>query len=456
MARLGAARLRVLPDPARPYAALRDDLARLDWQWADEAQTLPLLPGEPEWVRWTHPSGAALTYEFLPPVGLRWIVAEGPPDVLAPIGDLPALRTPDIAALLASDQAELVLRGLFAVRAARALALLSQVGALRAHHDPTVRALAADVQDGLPAEVLTESTERLRALRRQDPGRSVLLAMMPVQDRVQVLRWIGHDHRDVTPGTLEALRTGLTDDDDEVRVTAALVAAILGAEQVASLVQGVRAVPALADPLARARDALAAGVRLAVDEDDRLLCALTRPLPGTPPPRDLPRHLVERDGVVRLRRTGLPAILVPAVAHRLTGGVVVPAPFVLTQAPVDRATAVTLGVVPPDPRLDPAGPVLATASQAIDLARRVGDAEGVQVDLPSALQWEAALRGPDGRRFSAGNVAAATTLSPWGALDVPGIRERVADGAMDTTDLVAAHAAPDEPLPVRVALRFPL
>ena len=79
----GPALLRLLPDPERPYTELRDDLVRLDWEWANESQHLPTLPGEPEWVRYRHPSGAVLEYEFLPPVALRTVMARGTPDVLA-------------------------------------------------------------------------------------------------------------------------------------------------------------------------------------------------------------------------------------------------------------------------------------------------------------------------------------------------------------------------------------
>ena len=79
--------------------------------------------------------------------------------------------------------------------------------------------------------------------------------------------------------------------------------------------------------------------------------------------------------------------------------------------------------------------------------------------MVSAQRWEAALRGPDGRIWTSGNVAPPeVAVSPWGALAVPGVRERLAGGlAADPADLgVVWSAAPDERLPVRLAMRFPL
>src|SRR6266849_7538073 len=109
--------LHILPDPARPYAELKAHLVRLGWVWANEAQILPLLPGEPEWVEYTHHSGGRLRYEFNPAIGLREIEATGSEDLLAPLSMLPRLCAADVEVLLGDSRVDAILRGLFGVRA---------------------------------------------------------------------------------------------------------------------------------------------------------------------------------------------------------------------------------------------------------------------------------------------------------------------------------------------------
>ena len=127
----------------------------------------------------------------------------------------------------------------------------------------------------------------------------------------------------------------------------------------------------------------------------------------------------------------------------------------MTSAPVDAKSARSLGI--PAAGAD-ADPVLVTEEVATDLAGRVAAREEVRVDLVSPERWQAALRGPDGRRFTAGNLAPDVAVSPWGALAVPGVRERLAGGlAAGSADLGSSHAvSPDERLPVRLAMRFPM
>ena len=461
----GPAILRLLPDPLRPYSALRDDLVALGWEWADESQTLPLLPGEPEWVHYRHPSGAELEYEFLPPVGLRTLVARGDPDVLAPLGGLPQLSPVDLAALLGADDPERVLRGLLGVQALVLVPLIGRVRDLAANHpDPLVRGTAEQVAERLPA-LATEELAAWQSRRAAHPGHSLLLAGMPVADRRQVLRWMGADLRAATAGVLEALRTGLADDDAEVRATAVVVAARLGAVEVTAEIEGVSVPAELSGAVELARAALRAGRTLAIpepaDEPGVLLAALALPVVQVPPPGRLPAHLVEDRGV-RLRRSGVLVALVPAVPHWLFGrgdGRIhheLVEPFAVTAAPVEAATARVVGLPADGAGTDP---VRADADLAEELAARVSTLEGVPLQVVTADRWEAALRGPDGRAWTSGNLAPAqVAVSPWGALAVPGVRERLAHGlAADPADLgVVWPAAPDERLPVRLAMRFPI
>lgn len=455
--------VRLLPDPERPYSALRDDLVRLGWVWDDEPQTLPLVPGEPEWVSYRHPAGGRLRYEFNPAVWLRQIQAEGPAHCLEALGGLPRLLPDDVARLLDSGATEAVVRGLFAVRALQWLPLLPRVVALRGHPDEFVRRVAADVAATLPGEAVSEAWERLRALRTAYPDRSALLTVLPAADRRQVLRWLGADFREADENVLAALRSGLADDDAEVRATAALVAARLRATSIAPTVDRLGVPPIFADAVARARAALVAGTQRGlpdvVDDATLLLSALVEPLPLVPPPGDLPRHLRVDDGRVRLARSGVEVALVPAVPHWLGGGGgpeqprrLTPRPFAVATAPVGAAVARMVGLDVPESE-----PLLLDAVQAPDLARRIASLEDVPVALPTDDQWECALRGPDGRRFPGGNECFEPALSPWGALAVPG-PEWVDGGRLrDCADLPARPTpAREGTYPARVALAFPL
>lgn len=457
--------VRLLPDPLRQYSALRDDLVALGWEWADESQTLPLLPGEPEWVRYRHPSGGQLEYEFLPPVGLRTLVARGDPDVLAPLTGLPRLAPADVAALLDDSDPERVLRGLLGAQALVAVQLLGRIRDLAANDpDPLVRGTAEQVAERIRA-LTVEEHAAWQSAKAARPGRSLLMAAMTVADRRQVLRWMGADRRAATPGVLEALRTGLADEDPEVRATAVVVAARLAAFEVSAEVAAASVPPALAGPVGLARTALGSGAPLVVpeptDADGVLLAALALPVVDVPAPTRLPAHLVDEGGV-RLRRCGALVALVPSVPHWLSGlgdgriHQVTVEPFVVTAAPVAVTTARDVGLPAEGAEADP---FLADAHLAEDLAERVSRLEGVPLQVVDPQRWEAALRGPDGRTWTSGNVAPPeVAVSPWGALAVPGVRERLAGGlAADPADLgVVRTAAPGDRLPVRLAMRFPL
>lgn len=454
--------LRLLPDPARPYAAVRDDLVRLGWEWANESQQLPTLPGEPEWVRYRHPSGADLEYELLPPVGLRTIVAHGNPDVLAALTSVPHLDGADLVELLDATDTERILRGLLGVQALVWVPLLGRVRELASTHpDELVRQVARDVAWRLP-ELVTAALDRWRAQRASHPGQSVLLALMATEDRRQVLRWIGVDRRRATSEALEALRTGLADDDPEVRATAAVVAARLGTHEVADTVEHLTVPDTLSGPVRSAREHLRAGRPLRVDEpfdsESLLLFALAEPVIDVPAPKRLPTHLSPESGV-RLRDSGIPVCLIPSVRHWLwsEGRLqrACPEAFVMTSAPVDIGTARKLGLTCDGADADP---YLVDETMAENLAGRLSAREDVPLQVVDPQRWQAALRGPDGRCFTAGNVAPAIAVSPWGALAVPGVRERLSQGrCADPADLGVVHPAdPDELLPVRLAMRFPL
>jgi hypothetical protein len=75
----------------------------------------------------------------------------------------------------------------------------------------------------------------LRETRARMPGRSVHLRDLgDVRLRRQIVRWMGREYHEVTPGIVEALRSALGDDDWEVRMSAILVGARLRAQALRS------------------------------------------------------------------------------------------------------------------------------------------------------------------------------------------------------------------------------
>jgi hypothetical protein len=161
--------LRILPDPARPYGALKADLVRLGWVWTSEPQILPLLPGEPEWVEYTHPAGGRLRYEFNPAIGLRQVEATAAEEQLAGLSLLPRLYAVDVEELLHDSHVEAILRGLFAVRALGLTeSLFERVRMLREHEDDLVERTADSVLRTMSFDtVATGNAIDLQALCRQ-------------------------------------------------------------------------------------------------------------------------------------------------------------------------------------------------------------------------------------------------------------------------------------------------
>jgi hypothetical protein len=453
--------MRILPDPRRPYLLLKADLLRLGWVWASEPQTLPLLPGEPELVEYRHRSGGKLRYSFNPAIGLREIDVDAADEELARLAGLPRLDGAGVVALLEEVAVESILRGLFAARSLRLMAVLDRVHRLCRHPDELVRQTAADVARSLPVAAVEDAWTRFQTLRAERPGRSMLLELMPVADRLQILRWMGKDSRGANAEILAALRSGLMDEHAEVRATAALVAARLRARELTETIREAMPAPALAAAHERALDALVAESPLALPEpeDDAalLLHALIEPLPVIPPPA-LPRHLRRQGASVRLVRSGLEVALVPSMPHWLGTSAdrasslrrSAERPFAIGVSPLDHRAAKVLGL-----SSFAEGPVVLSPEDAIAWVRRLGELEGIPMALPTVEQWEMAMRGPDGRCFAAGNLRAEATVSPWGvaALDEP---EWLTDRTMRTgSDPVRTQGDQRARCAARFVMAFP-
>lgn len=411
------------PLVARPelaFAALDATLEAAGWSLGAESQEAPLVPGEPHWCEWRHRSvDAGIAYTFNPVVRLRVLAFAGTEAAMARLTvaeRVPHLEDADLRRLLnpRGDVRDILL-GLFAAGELRAFAVLAEVRALAQHADERVAAAAVQTtQEILPAPLAT-AIDRLIADKTAHPERSALFAYLgaPEQKR-QVLRWFLRDHVTTTDAIDEVLRAAFVDPDPEVRMTAIFVATRLAASHLGE------ALAAIALP-----DTTAAGA----DPRDRLLYRrihgsalryLARMHEDT-----LPADADSWPVKYRALASAQPVIddmtlLVHALTTPLEPG---PRP-----EPPDRAHWTSVAAVPhwlghhPAPRqvtpergflvaIEP----LAAATHAEALAL----AAAAAARLPTADEWEMAMRGPDGRLYPWGNNLAPTCrggASPWGVV----------------------------------------
>jgi hypothetical protein len=345
--------------------------------------------------------------------------------------------------------------------------------------------------------VAEQFVANLRARRAAHPGRSALFpGLGDARTRRQVVRWIGRQYRGATPGILEVLRAALDDKDWEVRASAMLVAARLGAAPLRSAVNDV-ALPTAhqhglderdARLLLAARQIAAAALNAATDPD--VAGAIRRQLPDVP--SDLV-HLVLGDEPPRRERRWLllhalttpsgiedplPAGIVVRDRHAMLGGAIAvawvsPVPHILGDDPPDPIMAAPirqyvpaagffiarrplsaealdrLGIdVPVQGKHDdatadrlahtPDAPVIVARDDAVALCASIARRTGAAVTLPTADELECAARGTDGRRYGWGNGLErldGTERSPHGI-------ERFAVPAAQWTSSLAPDGAP--------------
>ncbi|HWS89086.1 MAG TPA: SUMF1/EgtB/PvdO family nonheme iron enzyme [Pyrinomonadaceae bacterium] len=452
-------------------------LARLGWRRAaDTSVAPPLVAGEPEFASWSRDDeeGARISYTFNPVALLRVLVFYGTraAELRAEVESaLPALGLAELRELLQSTDARRLLLGVFAARELGAFVVLDLLETLREHPTQAVARAAQKAHAELLALAVEFGVEHLREERRRHPERSALFPRLGDRGvRRQTLRWLIRDRRESNEHIEAVIRSGLVDEDWEVRATAMLAAVRLRAN---SLWADVR------------RMQLPRTSREGPDETDRTILhaarkvALSR-LAGEPPPDERPadgdgraslrlhirrcvlgepveRHdrvfllinalaepleieedappdldcVVEEDGRYTLLRTGIELCWVASLPHWLGSDdpdlsslnpvrrFTPPAGFFIARRPLTAAEAA---------RLDPnatgvSGPTHADSpyvcgrAEAERLCGLLGRLEGAEVRLPAADEWEAAARGTDGRRYPWGNgheADAQKIASPWG------------------------------------------
>ncbi len=462
-------RTKLVVAPETGPTVLLERLASLGWQREpDRSVTPPMTPGEPELVAWSRTGeDTRVTYTFNPVVRLR---------VLAFSGERAAERAGEAAArldvlgdaelerLLASKDARAVLLGILAVENLEALGFMNRLAGLVGHSEPAVARAAERARKKLAERVVATGVSRLRELEARDPERSALFSRAgDAALRRQILRWLMHDRRPLDAKLLAVLRSGLEDADGEVRVTAMLAAARLGARELLPAVRSVElpetsregmgplrrdllralrqaAVEHLSGTTSPARPGreemadrvrrLAAGSYGSPDEWVSLfVSSFTEPLAlEGPGPEPVPDAIRAGEGQWGLARTGLALSWVAPIPHWLGGAVDEPdAPmpvrhhvpkegFFIARRPLTRELARRLGAEAAAGG-DAHAPYRCTWEEAKRLCNALGRLEGLEVALPSADAWEMAARGPDGRTFPWGNGAPESPedqVSPWG------------------------------------------
>ncbi|ARE41811.1 hypothetical protein RGUI_3670 [Rhodovulum sp. P5] len=438
--------------PGLSFAGVRDALEGAGWQ---EAPTRglrpPLRPGEPETAVFEFGTGGALlSYSYNPAVDLRQI--EG--DRLPPEDVLPRADAHDVARWIADTDPATRLRGLIAAE------VLGLNGLAEA---------AQEAAEELPQDV--RHIGRLAAARLSPPepaamGRTAFAALPPVLRRATLRQMMA----DRPAGAKLVLADALRDPDPELAATAMIGAARDGGTDLGKAVkQADIAVPGL-DRAGMARLKAIRGLTLETlsggrpgdtdtprnrfwrallgqpsdSRDSAFLDALT-----LPPPEIVPVPRGESDTLVFHR--------IAAEPHWI-GHEKPPEGRVHHAAPLQRWTPeapFAISVTADDSALP--------FDRALERLSALSDKLGKTLRLPTAEEWEAAMRGPGGwpHPWGIGDRAPPGFLTgPWGLAPANAAGEWAMEGdspvhmGTDPRGHLAARrqARPDQPACLRPAL----
>jgi hypothetical protein len=457
-------------DPAYSFLQLQQTLTPIGWQQqADPTAPPPSLPNEPDMAVWVHSStGDRLIYTFQPAMHLRVLRMEGnhaAQHQAELVKQLPILTIQDAERLMQSLAVESILLGIAIAEVSDSIDLLDVVAALTEHPDSLIAQEASRVFQHLLSQATNLSLGLLAEWKTQHPNRSVLFRLLgSVQERRQVLRWLMHDRANSNPAIDATLRTALEDPDWEVRVTAMLAAARLNAVAVRRWVHQVKlpdstkegldatdrrilltvrqAALALLDgqspppqtdaPLttkAAMRDHILRCIAgLLVTWHDRvflLIHALTQPLPAEVPTPILTTRIQVQEHDYTLTHTNLPLVWVPPIPHWLGDERATDTSQAIRSVSPTRGFFMSQTLISLDYQRNQS--VRCNWEEAQQHCLNLSQQTSLNIRLPTADEWEMAVRGPDGRRFPWGNGLEKdwrNTVSPWGMLDSIGVLEQ--------------------------------
>jgi hypothetical protein len=510
--------------PQLSFGELRVQLTEIGWEMESASET-PIIAGEPELAVFIHqPDQTSIHYTFNPVVKLRVLQFRGPnagQEYLRVANVIPLLNAANLRSLLSSAEIKNVMLGLFAAEELAEIGVIDQVTRLCDHADARIARTAVRVRDSLLAGALGQAADQLAAEQSRHPERLAWFEHLPQPElRKQVLRWLMHDSMVSGKSIDQTLRSALLDKDAEVRVTAVIAAARLGAKDVGHALRNAM-IPTSTSEGADPRDRFfyerlrqtalrylaleAAGpnesnnpgkqeqFRKAIhgelevrDDPTLLLHALTTPLQPVEAPLRLPEGVELCNGLYFLKRSGLALRWVAPIPHWLGENASPPS---ASGNPIRQAQpkngffitekAVTSAMVfwsseptepPPDPDGKDASPFLCAYEFAVHLCEVFSELEATTLHLPSADQWEMAMRGPDGRRYLWGNSLPADgrlLASPWGVKkgaanifewtsDVDAVGMRIACGGTLTTPCAARFTVSAADASVQGVIRFVL
>lgn len=458
-------------------ARLRDE----GWQRvADPTAPSPLIEGEPEIAEFER-TGVRLHCHFDPATGLRQLRASGPHGdaALAALASrLPSQGAAQARALLRAPDAASRLLGLRMAEALGDPALLGDATQCMDDANATVARQAARTCMRLIAQPGLAALGTVGQWKAVHPDKSAIFLLAgSTANKLQILRWLAHDRRQSNAPIEAVLRTALEDPDWEVRVTAVVVAARLRAGSLAGevartrlpedtadgvnlderrmlrtlqlcaleLLEGVDVPPlSPAPPTTRAAmhdhllRCLAGEPVLHHEKVFLFITSLGTPLPDeVPPPGELPPGISSEDGGHVLDGAGIALCWVPPIGHWLGETL----PRMQVDNPIRWQSGsgffISSGLV-----AAPGGADTLVCDHAGALAhcRQLAAATGLAVRLPTADEWEMAVRGPDARRFPWGNNAGGEGRfgpSPWG------VREAVGRFAQWTSTAAPTDGADD-------------